>query len=925
MKKIFTFVLTATAVAAIVLAAINTKRKYKELGAPMTIDQGPHGSERLEYERMRLADPATGEIPRHIRERELAFAATLPNDGMIAAKGISTLNWTSRGPWNLGGRTRALGIDVSNESNILAGSASGGMWRSADGGTSWSPTTSWAVQQSVTCLAQDIRPGHTSTWYYGSGEAYGASASGGGAYYLGNGIYKSTDGGATWTSLTATSSNTPHSFDTFWDAIWNIDTDPSETVNDEVYAATLGAVYRSTDGGTSWTAARGGSTSAYSYFTDVQVTSSGVVYATLSSDGPQKGIWRSIDGISWTNITPPNFPADYNRIVIGIAPSDEDQVWFLGNTPGFGQPDTNFQGDIEWNSLWKYTYLSGNGDSTGGMWSDRSSALPTTGGPFDKFNCQGSYDLVVKVKPNDTNTVFIGGTNLYRSTNGFTDDTQTTFIGGYAIGTDFPLIQSYPGHHPDQHALEFYPSDPGRMISANDGGVFLCTDNAASSVTWTPLNNGYLTSMFYTVAIDHASPGNNIVIGGAQDNGSWWTNSASPTAIWTQPRGGDGSFCAIADNQSAYYFSIQNGKVMRAQLDAAGNVTDFSRIDPIGGKDYLFINPFTLDPSNNNIMYLAGGKRMWRNNDLAGIPYAGNWDSISTNWYPFADTLPLPSTKITAVAASKTPANRLYYGTDKGKVFRVDNANATPAPAPVNISFIQFPASGYVNCIAVDPNDADHVIVVFSNYSVYSLFRTTDGGSTWEKIGGNLEANNAGSGNGPSCRWASILPVQGGNVYLVATSTGIYGTTWFNGTSTVWTQLGTNTIGNAVCDMIDVREADGLVAVATHSHGIYSTNIVNVNELGINEPRASNNFSLTNYPNPFSASTTIAFSLSGSCDVHIELMDELGRTVKVLASSNMPKGKHSIVLQGENLAPGTYYCRLRAGNATETRKILRIK
>jgi hypothetical protein len=273
------------------------------------------------------------------------------------------------------------------------------MWRSVNGGISWTRTTALNQYVGVTCIAQDKRSGKTGTWYTGSGEAYGASASGSNAsYYLGNGMYKSIDGGLTWTLLSATCSNTPQTFDSIWDLIWNVQTDSTDKVNDLVFAATYGAIYRSLNGGTTWAVVRGGST--YSYFTDVLVTPKGIVYATLSSDGVQKGIWRSADkGATWTNIKPTTFPTAYNRIVMAYAPSDESQIYFLGNTPGFGQPDTNFVGTVEWNSIWKYKYLSGNGSATGGVWQDFSSNLPTTGGLFDKFGCQGSYDLVVKVKP----------------------------------------------------------------------------------------------------------------------------------------------------------------------------------------------------------------------------------------------------------------------------------------------------------------------------------------------------------------------------------------------------------------------------------------------------------------------------------------------------------------------------------------------
>ena len=95
------------------------------------------------------------------------------------------------------------------------------------------------------------------------------------------------------------------------------------------------------------------------------------------------------------NITPPTFPTTYNRIVMNYSPTDPNQLYFLANTPGFGSPDTNFLKQVEWNSLWKYTYLSGDGDSAGGRWINLSANLPHSGGTFDKYNCQGSYDMVV--------------------------------------------------------------------------------------------------------------------------------------------------------------------------------------------------------------------------------------------------------------------------------------------------------------------------------------------------------------------------------------------------------------------------------------------------------------------------------------------------------------------------------------------------
>lgn len=879
---------------------------------------------RLNWELRRLADPSTGKIPDHIRQKELAFAATLPNDAQGISGERTPLTIVNRGPWNVGGRTRAFGIDVSNENRLLAGSCSGGMWLSTDGGTSWIMSNTLSQLKNATCLIQDKRPGHTNVWYYGSGEAYGASAGGGGAYYLGDGLFKSVDSGATWQSVASTAGGVAQTFSIGWQLVWNLATDVSadDTIT-ELYAATYGAIMRSVNGGTSWSAVQGGN----SYFTDVAVTTTGVVYTALSDDGTQKGIWRSANGTSFTKITPLDFPVAYNRITMGINPSDENEIYFLANTPDSGKVTYNYLGEPEWNSLWKYTYVSGNGDSAGGIWQNLSVNLPSTGGQFDKWSVQGSYDMVVRVKPNEPNTVFIGGTNLYRSTSGFQDSTNTTFIGGYEQGAALPVVNSYANHHSDQHCLEFLPSNPNIMLSANDGGVFKTTDNTAGTVVWQPLNNGYLTSMFYTVAIDHATPGNNIIIAGAQDNGTWFSNNTTPTTPWFHSHGGDGSYCAIADNQSYYYFSIQNAKMVKATCDANGNKTAFTRIDPIGLKKPEFINPFVLDPNNNNLMYLAGGKYLWRNDDLSGIPLVSNWDSISTNWVQFSDSVPLANSVITAVTACKTPLNRVYYGTDKKKVYRVDNAN-TGTPTPVDITSTTtgalFPGSGYVSCIATDPSDGDKVVVVFSNYGVYSMYYSVNAGSSWTKCAGNLEQNTSGSGSGPSIRWISILPVADGNIYLAGTTTGLYATDSLNGLSTVWVQQGINAIGNAVCDMIETRISDGLVVIATHANGIYSTNITSVNDIvTVNDIAAGKSeLDLKNYPNPFLQSTTIEFSLTKKSTINLQVWDECGRLIETLVNETLQEGKHVVLFDKKNLKAGIYYYCLTTGNKRKTNKMV---
>lgn len=788
-----------------------------------------NGKLRREWQRQRLADPVTGEIPAGIQFLERQFASGLPQS--VAERGGNG-QWMSRGPWNVGGRTRAIAMDVTNENRILAGGISGGMWLSEDAGQTWARKTPLNAHPGCTSIAQDTRAGKTNIWYYTSGELYGSSPSaGGGAYYLGDGMFKSTDNGNTWAPITGTDAGSPHSFTTVWQGVWNVVTDPSAPANqDEVYAATYGAIFRSTNGGTSWTVARGSASAApFSYYTDVAVTPSGVVYATLSSDGGQKGIWRSANGTTWTNITPAFMPNEYNRLVMGINPNNENEVYFFGTTPGTGHY-TDYLGSDDWTSLFKYTFVGGDGSGVGGQWEDRSANLPDTGTEFDQCAAQGGYDLVVKVQPG-TGNVFIGGTNLWRSTDGFATPNNTTKIGGYKIGTTLPFFELYPNHHPDLHEVLFLPSNPNVLISGSDGGIHRTENCLAPFVEWSYLNDGYITSQLYSAVIDKKTSGDPTIIGCLQDNGNFFVNDADATAPWVQTVNGDGAYGAIAPNKAYYVLSIQLGKVAKVNLDADGNVLGFRRIDPIGPTedDYLFINPLAMDPNDANILYLPAGNKLYRQNELGSIALTGAWDSISQGWTQFPDTL--AGGQFSAIAVSETaPAHRVYLGSSNNKLFRIDNAHTgTPALTALTPP-VGSPATAYVNCLAVDPTNADRVVLVYSNYAIYSMYLSEDAGATWKKVAGNLETSVAGSGAGPSLRWVSILPMDNGSLkYFCGTSVGLYSadTLKLHATGqpgTVWALEGANEIGSIVVDFVDVRQSDGWVVAATHGNGIFSAN-----------------------------------------------------------------------------------------------------
>jgi Secretion system C-terminal sorting domain len=759
------------------------------------------------YEIELMQDPATGKIPEGIREKELAFAERIrKSQGSISGRVANDVieDWRARGPFNVGGRTRALAIDLDNENIILAGGVSGGMWRSENGGLSWVKTTGTSDLQSVTSVVQDPRPGFRNIWYYSTGERIGNSASGAGAFFSGNGIYKSVDGARTWQLLPAIADNLPQVI-TPYDLIFNLAVHPS---SGDLYVATWWGIHRSLNGGSSFAEVLPG---GIDNWTDVMITPNGTIYASIESDGtPNKGVFRSLDGTTWTNITPTGFPntgaTTWGRTVLGYAPSNENIIYVyadnLATSRGF---------------LWKFTY-----DATTPTWANLTANMPAFGGSVGNLNTQGGYNMFVKVHPTNPSTVFVAGTNLYRSTDGFTSTAATTWIGGYSPANN---VSVYPNQHPDQHVLLFYPSNPNKALSGNDGGVqvtedILGTNANPQPVVWTSLNNGYLTTQPYALSFNPKGTGQQLMAG-FQDNGTWFTNSPNLATPWTEMFTGDGSYNLIADNGLTRYVSSQSGNVYRfnyASEDApSGDYVAFTRVRPAGATGFGFVAPFILDPNDDNIMYMPAGRRIWRNDNLDAIPLFSNAPP-TVNWNNLANSEVPVGSSITALAVSRMPSNRLYYGTSRGLIFRIDNANIGDQ-TKTDIATGKGLPIGNVSCITIDPVNANRVFVIYSNYNINSIFYSENGGDTWTNIGGNLEQTATGAGNGPSVRW---LAIQGNSdKYYVGTSTGLYATTTLSGSTTTWAQENMGGIGNVVVPMIRTRE-DGFVAAATHGNGLYS-------------------------------------------------------------------------------------------------------
>lgn len=878
---------------------------------------------KLEWEHAMLADPATGEVPAGIRFKELDFLHELQANQNFAYKTTRGAQWNARGPWNVGGRTRAFAVDISNENHIIAGAVSGGIWQSYDAGTTWAKVSDSNAHPGVVSITQDTRPGKTNIWYALSGELTGTSASGGRAFYLGDGIFLSLDNGNSWKPLSSTAGGVPGIYITTpFQGGWSIATSSVDTVPACVYVGCYGTILRSKDTGTTWTTLLG-SIANGAYYTDVKVASTGIVYAALSSDGAStKGFFRSGDGIHFTNITP-SFLKNYDRTVLEINPNNENEVYFLSELSrdsSGGVKTTNYEGTAEYVSLLKYNYLNGDGSGAGGTWTNLSTNLPVTSvNQFDKFNCQGGYDLFVKVQPG-TNQVFIGGTNVYRSTDGFSSGNNTKQIGGYAIATVLATFSTYPNHHPDQHDLIFLKSAPSKAYSISDGGVKFCSNINADNVEWQDKSLGYVTSQVYTVNIDESKPYDQWLMSGFQDNANYTTYSNGKNAMWEMAINGDGSYNYMAPNREYYIISTQLGNTRKVLLDQRGKVIRRMRIDPDGVDKnlYNFINPLLVDPKDNNTLYMPIGKRIARFDAIRTLAVVNSTSKLKTGW-TYLDSITTADyvsngvsdpTNITAIAISKTQPNILYLGTSNREIFRIVNPQSTSAVMK-KCSTLRLPGNGgYVSDIAVDPDSAGNILVCYSNYGINSLFYSRDTGNNWFLVGGNLESFNNSSGADPSVRCVEILKDKNGKRhYFAGTSIGLFsidslvlGTTAGTNKS-VWMQESSDQIGAAIVTDIKTRNADGYIVAGTHGNGIFDSYYFG-NTIPTTKTLGN---SLDIYPNPARNDLNYTFTNAVAGDVRSEILDMNGRKVMTTINSYFNAGTFTVNISVSNLPSGHYF------------------
>ncbi|MFZ1292012.1 MAG: T9SS type A sorting domain-containing protein [Melioribacteraceae bacterium] len=868
----------------------NSIQRLRSTSSPKTGIKAKKGRE--EYFNMILRDPATNKIPNNIRQRELKFAEELQvkNRSLQKNSNINELNWKEAGPNDVGGRTRALAIDVANANTIIAGGVSGGIWKSTDNGETWNLKSSSSHILSVTSIAQDIRSGKTNTWYYSSGEFNGSGQDlGYKSFFTGGGIYKSTDNGETWNLLPNAKDTNPLTWNTPYDYVSKIIVNPSTGT---VFIASHGfGILKSTDGGNSFTLSLGGTNNHV--YADIDVAANGTLVAVVSlpfqgiTPTNNPGVYKSTnDGQNWTSITPTTFPTEHSRSVLALAPSNANSCYVMTFTGSLIDDKVD---DVRFHKI---------NVSTGSS-EDRSANMPNFGNDFEDFiHTQNNYNMVVAVKPDNENFVLIGGTSLFRSTDGFAtkpDDVKLDWIGGYNL-THF----QYPNFHSDIHSFAFNPTNPKAMWWGHDGGLSYASDitqtNYADVFPWENKNNGYNVTQFYMITQPNEA-GDNRIMGGTQDNGSpFFTFNGTSVSESNDVSSGDGSYGYFADDFC--YTSAQNGAVLRVNYDGNGKPSrdnGWSNITPQNAKNQSFINPYVVDPNDENTMLYPAGSSLWRNDQLSTLPVNQTFsEGITEGWNELTNLSVADGYIISTLSISESsPQHRLYYGASNisetpqaPKIYKLDNANTSTSGA-VELSIPGATENSYIHNISINPDNANEILVTMSNYNIIGIFHSTDGGQNFTAIEGNLtgDANNPG----PSIRAGSILPTQNGNLFLVATSTGIYSTNSLNGNNTNWILEGANTIGNVIVNYLSARRSDGRIVAGTHGRGAFIANAevggaavasVNVNNLTLqSNPGSTGNASFV-LSNTGEAVLNFNVSVSGNFGGSLDKKNSNGYTLE---------------------------------------------
>lgn len=696
--------------------------------------------------------------------------------------GIPNLNWSERGPNNIGGRTRAVMYDPNITNKVWAGGASGGLWYNNDitnANESWQRVDDFWANLDVTTIACNTN--QPQIYYAGTGEI----APGGGASVPGGGIWKSTNAGATWEVIPFTIlNNVSNNYD--FVQIQKI----AVSGTGRVYAATNDGLHYSDNGGTSWTKLLDNFIDAQNdgygdFCDDIEIAAFNVVIVghRNGNTGSSK-IYKITPSDVVTDITPAFSPAEGYRVELAIAPSTVGNLLTIYAVCTDGNVPTGVTSDILW--FKKST-------NAGTSWTDVT--VPKYGTKSFTYGsgAQGGYDLTMAVHPTNPNLVIVGGV-----TNGRTIDGGITWnVSNY--GADL---------HPDLHNIIFDPNNYNQVLIGSDGGLALSTtygDAATPSVSpnnFSPRIKGYRVTEFYKMAIKNVA-NSNYTLAGAQDNG---------TIKLTQLGLGDGTDITGSDGMNCFIDSDQPN----IQIVSTQNINHYLYNETTGANTPLvvktekggFLNPCDYH-SGDNVFYAYSGID---STTVTTKFYAVT--SVGSTNTSYAFTVPA----IIPVSYIKigTTSNVLFIGSRFGKIYKIDITNlSTPLtditpPATMN-NFRN------VSCIDIGASN-NELIVTQSPFNTRSVFYTNDGGTNWIL----KDENNHGLINIPV--YAAIFNPVNRNQVLLGTELGVWSTTNITGANPQWEPTSAY-LAHVRVTSFAYRSADNTLAISTMGRGVYTTKL----------------------------------------------------------------------------------------------------
>ena len=633
----------------------------------------------------------------------------------------SAVNWTEHGPNNIGGRTRAIMFDPNDETKkkVWAGSVSGGLWYTNDITMSdpvWIKVSDLWENIAITTIA--FNPVYTDTFYVGTGEGWNNIDA-----VRGAGIWKTTNGGASWTHFFIDS---PHFY-----YIQKIIVHPS---NGEVFAATdgpgaYGGIFKSEDGGYNWNSSLQIDNTS-NRATDLELDTDGNIYAAMSTDG----VYKSTDiGASWDKVNTGSngFPTDdFNRLEIATAPSNANVVYAVGSG-GSGDDDIGvFVKSTDGGTTWTSVTIPLNWDN-----------VHFTRG-------QAWYDLILAVAPDDATVIYAGGIDLHKSIDSGTNWTMlSAWHTYYANMYDLEYV------HADQHSFAFRPGYPNTAVFGNDGGIHMTTD---SGTIFTAKNSGYNVTQFYSTAI-HPTTGEYYFLAGSQDNGTQQFTNASGIVSTYEVTGGDGAYCFIDQTDPNYQITSYIYNNWRISSDGGSSFSNLT--DDNTGR---FINPADYDDNADILYSAANADSIKRIHDVSGSYYS---DYMSVTLGSIASH----------IRASDYSANVIYVGTSSGSLYKISNANSS-SPSSTEITGTSFPTA-WISCVELGASDSE-ILVIFSNFGVTSIWYSVDAGLTWVSKEGDLPDM--------PVRWALFNP-DNRNEVILATDIGVWSTDDLSVSSPAWT------------------------------------------------------------------------------------------------------------------------------------------